>query len=497
MRILLYNFVQPEEPGAGGVGVYLNNLSRAMAKDHDVITLSSGDQYSPGRTEPRVEFSRDIHDRAIIVNSPIVAPAAYAFANTDMYLESDGLDFVPAQLAEKYGQIDVFHFHNIEGLTRSFFHKLRDVFPDSRILYSAHNYHPLCPRVSLWYQDRKVCEDFRDGQGCTVCHAPIFDDNYIRNRRRLIAAQKAHPRVMAFVDPAVSFAKWGRRMLIKARTRKQPTLNPAGNALLPNSAETYSAFRRSNISLFRDVFDRVLAVSDRTRKVIVDRGVPADRVEVSYIGTAYKETYLSSTKIRDVGDGLHLGYIGYMGREKGFTFLLECLEKMPADVAAQTTVTIAAKNTFPELHARMKKVGNRFKKLRYFNGYTHANLGEVLEGVNLGLIPVLWEDNLPQTAIELVARGIPTLTSDHGGAQEIAHNPKFIFQAGQHDAFIDRVCRISRRELDLAEFWKSDMRVFSMDEHVEDLMRHYRASESRTPGQAEIGSVSAVVGVGG
>lgn len=482
MRILLYNFVQPEEPGAGGVGVYLNNLAKALARDHDVITLSSGDRYSPRRKEPRVEFSRDIYDRAVIVNSPILAPAAYAFANADTYLESDELDFVPALLAEKYGKIDVFHFQNIEGLTRSFFHKLREVFPDAPIIYSAHNYHPLCPRVSLWYQDRKVCVDFNEGHGCTVCQAPVFDEHYIRNRRRLIWTEQAYPRAMAFVGPAVSFAKFGRRMLIKARTRNRPAetaapLNPAGNSLPTNSAATYAAFRRSNNELFRDVFDRVLAVSERTGKVIVDRGVPAERVSVSYIGTAYKETYLTSTKIRDVGAGLHLGYIGYMGREKGFPFLLECLERLPADVAAATTVTLAAKNTSPELHARMKKVGARFKKLRYYDGYTHANLAEVLDGVNLGLIPVLWEDNLPQTAIELIARGIPTLTSDHGGAHEIAHNPKFIFEAGQHDQFVDRVCRIASRNIGLDEFWKSDMRVFSMNEHVADLMRYYRGGE--------------------
>lgn len=481
MRILLYNFVQPEEPGAGGVGVYLNNLAKALGKEHQLITLSSGDQYTPTRKEPRVAFRRDVYDRAVILNSPVLAPAAYAFANADAYLESDALDFVPALLAGKYGRIDVFHFQNIEGLTRSFFHRLREAFPDARLLYSAHNYHPQCPRVSLWYQDRKVCEDFREGQGCTVCHAPVFDDNYIRNRRRLIALQKSYPRAMAFVDPAVAAAKWARRTLVRMRTRNRPALNPAGTALATNSAETYAAFRQANNDLFRDVFDRVLAVSERTGKVIVDRGVPADKVAVSYIGTAYKETYLRSTKIRDVGDQLHLGYIGYMGREKGFTFLLECLERMPDDVAAATTVTIAARNTFPELHARMKKVAARFRQLRYFDGYTHANLGEVLEGVNLGLIPVLWEDNLPQTAIELVSRGIPILTSDRGGAQEIAGNRDFIFEAGRHEQLVDRLCRIARRELDLGRFWTGEMRVFSMDEHVEDLMRHYRPAPTAAP----------------
>lgn len=477
MRILLYNFVQPEEPGAGGVGVYLNNLARALVgHDHDVITLSSGDRYSPTAREPRVEFIDDTYHRAVIVNSPAIAPAAYSFGDPDTYLTSKALDFVPALLAERYGQIDVFHFQNIEGLTKSFFVTLREAFPDARIIYSAHNYHPVCPRVSLWYQDRVLCTDYRDGLACTMCLAPVFDPGYIRGRRRLMWLEKAYPRAMGALMPALAAAKYARRALVKRRGQADVIENPEAATPTSASSASYADFRRSNIALFADIFDQVLAVSKRTGQVIVDRGVPESKVAVSYIGTAHKATYLSSSKIADIGNELHLGYIGYMGTDKGFNFLLESLEKLPAEVARTMTVTIAAKNTFPERHARMERLRDRFKALRYFDGYTHANLDQVLAGVNVGLIPVLWEDNLPQTAIELVSRGIPVLTSDRGGAQEIAENDRFIFRSGDHDDFVDRMVRISRRDIALGDFWEQPMRVFSMDEHVEDLMRYYRTA---------------------
>lgn len=472
MRILLYNFVQPEEPGAGGVGVYTRNLADALSRDHEVIALSSGDRYSPRRQEPRLEFSRDAFDRAVVVNSPVIAPAAYTFGDMRTYLDSDGLDFVPGQLAQRYGRIDVFHFHNIEGLTRSFFYRLRETFPEARILYSVHNYHQLCARVSLWYQNRAVCGDYRDGEACTVCHAPVFNTAFMTNRRRLIWAEKKYPRAMAFVAPATRAAKWARRTALSVRARGRPELDQASTSLPTAPAADYRAFRLSNIELCRNVFDRVLAVSERTGKVIVDRGVPADAVAVSYIGTAHKSEYLRSEKIRDVNGGLHLGYIGYMAREKGFNFLLECMERMPADLAAQITLTIAAKKD-PVLHPAMQARAGRFKALRYFDGYTHSNLGDVLAGVNLGLVPVLWEDNLPQTAIELVSRGIPILTSDRGGAQEIAENPAFIFNSGDHADFIDRIARIADGTLSLAAFWERPMRIFSMEEHVADLLRYY------------------------
>ena len=474
MRILLYNFLQPEEPGAGGVGVYLKNLAGALEQvGHEIIIMSSGDRYSPVKRTPWVEFSHDGRDRAIVVNSPVLAPAVYSFDDPQTYLASPLLDHVPGELAERYGDIDVLHFHNVEGLTRSFFYRLREVFPNARILFSAHNYHSMCSRVTLWYQDRVSCEDYRCGVACTMCLAPRFDPERVRNGRRLVWAKRAYPLVGVLAPPALRTLRTAQRYWRQLRQGKRSDGTDQTVSLTASPASAYAAYRQTNIALFEHLFDRVLAVSQRTRDVLVAKGVAASTLSVSYIGTAHQETYLNSRKITDIGDALHVGYIGYMTRDKGFYFMLDCLEAIPDAVASGMIVTVAAKNTDADAHVRLEELGKRFRALRYFDGYTHANLDAVLNGVNLGLIPVLWEDNLPQTAIELVSRGIPILTSDRGGAQEIANNPQFTFPAGAHADLIERLCRLSNGEAKLADFWSGPMRILSMDEHVTDLARYY------------------------
>jgi glycosyltransferase involved in cell wall biosynthesis len=482
MRILLYNFIQPEEPGSGGVGVYMNNLAKALiGSGHDVITMSSGDLYSLLRQQPRIEFAHQGHDRAVLWNSPVVSPAYFTFGDPQSYTDSSDLDFAPALLRERYADIDVFHFQNIEGLTSSFFHKLRSAFPGARLIFSVHNYHTMCSRVTLWFQNRTVCEDYRDGVACTMCGVRTFDLHIVRRERRLLGARSRHPRLALLASPCFKVARLGWRLLQRARAWKAERKEAAVPNSMPANAAAYAKLREGNINLFRDVFDRVLAVSARTRQVMIERGAPAEKIAVSYIGTAHKEAFLTSTKITDVGAALHLGYIGYMTRDKGFHFLLDCLERLPKDVAARMTVTIAARNTDPDARARVEMLGSRYDAVRYFDGYTHDNLGTVLQGVNLGLIPVLWEDNLPQTAIEMVSRGIPIVTSDRGGAQEIAQNARFTFPAGDHAALIERIEQIGNGDIALSEFWASEMRIFSMEEHVADLMQYYRPSVSRQP----------------
>ncbi len=88
-----------------------------------------------------------------MINSPVIAPAHENFFGIPAYLNSPGLDGVPQRLKDRYGAIDIFHFHNIEGLTRGFFGALRATFPFAAILLSAPDYNLVCPQVNLWKRE--------------------------------------------------------------------------------------------------------------------------------------------------------------------------------------------------------------------------------------------------------------------------------------------------------------------------------------------------------
>src|SRR5690606_37858124 len=86
---------------------------------------------------------------------------------------------------------------------------------------------------------------------------------------------------------------------------------------------------------------------------------------------------------------------------------------------------------------------SRFAALTWHDGYQPTELPAILEGVDLGVVPVQWEDNLPQVAIEMVAHGVPILTSDRGGAQELGGaNPDFTFRAGDPTDFSARLVAV-------------------------------------------------------
>lgn len=486
LDIVLYNYVQPSENGnpGGGVTVYLRNLSTTLrAMGHRVRILSAGDRYNPLRTKPYL--SRRSEDEFIIFNSPVVAPAIFSFHDPDVYLRNGSLDDVPDALSRELPNVDVFHFHNIEGLTQGFLHSLKKKYPRSAFLYSAHNYNIACPQVYLWKNDRGNCVDYENGNACINC----VSKKYGRRRKMLLNAVKTPIKAIRqkdspLVSAIYSMDKYLARVTgSKTRGGKQPlsiqdSARHEGHAA---SASDFVAYRQAGISLVDDYFDTTLAVSDRTKQILVSLGAKPERISVSYIGTKHMERLQQARRKEPGSANLHVGYIGYMREDKGFFFFLDAIESLPPDVASAMDITIAAKFTDAAAVQRMRSMAPMFRSYRTFDGYTHADLEKILEPVNLGIVPPLWEDNLPQVAIEFVTHGIPILTSNFGGAQEIAGNSGYVFDASRPENLREKLCGFVRGNSEPPSFWTGNLKLRSNDQHANEILRFYAEAMGRIP----------------
>lgn len=473
MKVLLYNYAQPNEGEGGGVSIYQGNLARVLAsRGYTVILLSSGMRYSLPGSRAFIRRLDDTFLRADIVNSPVVAPAPDAFYEVASYNNSDGLDGMPGLLRANFSEIDVFHFQNIEGLTRRFFLHLRESFPAARLIYSAHNYNLVCPQVHLWHQNKEACVDYREGHDCVDCLIGFARRPHHQQIRPIEAALVRLG--LSRTDLAVRSARRVARTVLQAGdTALQRGRRLAGQpARREADAAMYREFRHGNAALCNQVFDQTLAVSKRTSAVLAARGVDPSRIAVSYIGTAHKQAFLQAVRITSF-ETLNLGYLGYARPDKGFFFLLNALESMPAPLACRIELTIAALVKDAAVQERIEALRSRLKSVTHHDGFTHATLDRVIAPVNLGIVPVLWEDNLPQVAIEMVSRGIPILTSDRGGAGEIADNADFSFKAGSATSLHECVAAIIDGRVALGSFWLNPPRIYSMEEHVTDLMQYY------------------------
>lgn len=471
MRILYYNWIQFDnaENKGGGVSLYQRNLIEVMCQnpDNEIFFLSSGREYCTPIADPYIQetdncFGNSCHSYTV-VNSPVLATGNYLnSSDLSVYLKEAGLYRLIRDFISEIGGIDVIHFNNFEGLSLSVL-RLKEAFPDVQMIYSLHNYFPFCTQVNLWSHGCENCLDYQDGSRCPDCHDIGVSSAKIKEKLALDALYKSQ-------TEQLSLEEYQRRQ--QAIDDKYSADKHKEN----RKADVYRCFREETATAFNRYVDCILAVSNRVREIAVSMGIQTDKIRTSYIGTKFASDQIKVCMNNTITDYFTIIYLGYMRIEKGFYFLLNVCENMPEDYAGKIRLIFATKVTDSKAKERIYDLKTKFGDVILHDGYTHENLKSILSGVHLGVVPVLWEDNLPQVAIEMVSYGIPILTSDLGGACELTTTSGFTFCAGDEQDLLAHIQFFVENPQCLEQFFDGVMQLKTMEEHVENLSMIYKES---------------------
>lgn len=481
IRVLYYNWVDylDSERRGGGVTVYQRNLMNALfdTKGVEPYFVSGGIAYDFLSRRPRWERirhgARQNRDRRFeIVNSGLLAPAHHSFGS-DAQLDHKKTQQVFFDFIARNGPFDIVHFNNLEGLPASVL-ELGHQFPNTKVVLSLHNYYPICPQVNLWKRETKHCDDFKNGQDCETCIGPQPSPISLRLAHALSYRLKR----LGVLPESWLFGRiFGTALSLWRSRRWFRWLMAQPKPASPPDPERFKRRRETMVATINQHVDRVLCVSRRVREIAGRYGIDAVKTKTEYIGSEHARRFAANPNPRPlVGeDGrITICYLGYMRRDKGFFFLLDSLEKLPKKIARRFTIVIAAATADPHTMARVHALSDRFGSLVHHDGYTPDMLDEILEPVTLGIVPVLWEDNLPQVAIEMHARKITLLTSDRGGAQELSGHADWRFTAGSTKALVAKLRWVAESKPDMTSYWRHALIPPTPEQHVETLLRHYQ-----------------------
>lgn len=497
MKVLYYNWVDylDDEKRGGGVSLYQRNILSALDKQDEVEAtfLSSGVSHDLVSKRPRWERTRhgpehDRHRRFEIVNSGVLSPAHFSFGNPRQVAHEPTrqcfFDFI-----EKTGPYDVVHFNNLEGLPASVL-ELKTRWPSCRVVLSMHNYYPFCPQVNFWYREQENCTDFDGGRKCQDCLLAPKDERFLRLAHAVAYRLKCldiRPGSKTFDTVFRYVLGVGRRLervyrKVRGMFRRSGPRRDAGRSQPPTPGAKFAARRKTMIDLINANCDQVLCVSDSVAQLVERYGLDPDLLHTAYIGTGHSDRFDTTVPRGSLTrqDGtVNLAFLGYMRRDKGFFFLLEALESLPDEMTSRLNLLIAAHSVGEPVMERLRQLGRRLGKLEFHDGYDQSELDMLLKDVDLGVVPSLWNDNLPQVAVEIHARHIPLLVSDMGGARELAGFDDLVFHAGDHASFRSRLEAVLTGSIDLEAYWAGARRPVSMQEHIEVLRDSYSGPAKR------------------
>ncbi|EAA6844215.1 glycosyltransferase [Salmonella enterica] len=467
MNILYINWVPSRffHTKGGGVSIYQKNLiDSAINKGHKVTYLTAGYIYSPISPSVKIRHVKSSLFEKLeeyeIINSEVMAPSFYSFDEVNKYFSENKSRDVFLDFLRKKSGFDVIHFNNMEGFPATWLDAKHE-WPNTKFVLSLHNYFPFCAQVNLWHKDRENCIDFADGKKCLDCNIFKVNTSVIKIEimiEDLLGDRPITHKLKRLIYPT-------KKIMHKIISRNEEVLLP-----------DHRIRREKFVHYINNSFDSVLAVSERVKQIAINMGINSDICHVSYIGTKHADKMNDNYKVcAKSKDHLTIAYLGYMRFDKGFYFLLDTLEKMPQSLAKNISFILAAPITDPQSYDKLMNMKSKFYSIVIYDGYSQLDISKILHPVDLGLVPVMWEDNLPQITYEFVSNGVPVLASNLGGASELSSSNDFMFKAGDSGSFINKIEALLNSDVSLQDYWKyfHRDRVKTMDAHVNELISNY------------------------
>lgn len=467
-RILIYNWIPFDDPNfwGGGVSIYCTNLIKAFKYYYPSINiyfLSSGFAYDAKKDKP---FIRKINNSFFnkndfwgnvqqyeLVNSPVPAPITRLMVNPSSAIANETIKDVFYKFIIGHGPFHAIHFNNIEGISLDVF-DLKQQFPNCKFIYSIHNYVPFCPHGFYYMRHKhRICSEKRTGSDCIVCSRIDIKHNIGKEIYEVCGLHGNDPK--ACIDQKT----WVEALNLDSLDHE-------------TDAEHILDYCHAAVEKINNNCDVILAVSDRVKTIALQNGMTKDKLKTSYIGTAVAENQTRKAATRAGSDILKIIYLGNQIHieEKGYPFLVSALAEMPSQHASRIDLVFTMRPPVPsDIHSRLR----HFHSLKIIEGYRHEELRSILSGCHLSIVPVLWEDNLPQIAIESVAYGVPVLASSAGGASELCKSPLFKFEAGNGKDLRDKLVRFLNSPQDLQKYWEHHDGLTTMSEHAAEMYKMY------------------------
>ncbi len=394
----------------GGAIIHVETLMEYLKEEGFHNFYFCGGRYNLFWPKPYIKrWSKEYVEIYELVNSPNLI---WSFGNPGIHISNTKIESLFLTIIEEI-KPDIIHFHELESLTGSLLSIARGL--KIPYLVDIHNYWYLCPQRDLIDTNKKVCTDWNEGIKCTTCKVLpsssrvgwmfvgyVRDtflggllDKLVRTYYTRRIKQEAY-RVMVTSEKDAELYKRRREFFISE-------LNAAGALIFPSkrTCEIYSFYGIRNPDSY------VLLPLNKNFNIIKPKK----------IGEIRKQ------------DVLRFGYIGSVIPNKGVHIIINAFEQLEAKYLSRCHLYIYGHGD-PAYIEHLKKSG--LQNIFFYGSYLPDEINNVLENIDVAIIPSLWEDCSPVVLTELQLSKTPILGSRIGGIEErIKHGINgYLFEPG-------------------------------------------------------------------
>ncbi|MDO8869861.1 MAG: glycosyltransferase [Methanobacteriaceae archaeon] len=378
------------------------NLMKFQAKKGNEVHYFFSGRYYPFSKTMIKNYKKDGIIMHELINSPIL-PSKCALENKKEVYEFENL----FREIIKSNKPDIIHIQEILGLPYSLIDILKEEL-GIPIVMTLHDYYPLCPTVKLYRIDKTICSENEVGPMCLLCC------NNFEGRAYFLLATVAY-HLEKFKIPVFNIYNRIFKFIqnIRSDKIKDPKINfpvtPIYN--YEKISNLYQDRRDSNILKLKKI-DSFISPSTKTKEIYQTfLGEDSQIFIVQNLLNHFNN--INFKKTRHYDNSINFGVLnGFSSVEKGSQFLLETIDILKSYSNRYNIYILGEIDKSRELEL------NKHENVIIKGHYDTKDLDNILDAIDVGIIPSVWEEVYGFVGLEFLSKGIPVIGNNLGGITE-------------------------------------------------------------------------------
>jgi glycosyltransferase involved in cell wall biosynthesis len=383
----------------GGLVAYVEDLmAEQLRRGDDVSYFFSGRQYPLARGPRLRRWDRDGVAMLEVVNSPLYDHGR----QPELEVSEPRVDRILEQVLA-HVRPDAVHVQELAGLPSSILDVIRH--SGTPAVVTLQDYFPVCSTFKLLDADGRVCTRLEIGADCAATTAADPRDPGLM----IEATIKYHARR----TPVLRRIESTRLNPWFHRTSKRVAGAEAGrraNAAAPPPA-AFQRRRELNVERLNRA-DCVIAMSHRVAAIYERLGVDPERLRTIHLTLAHIER-LTPRRASAPGESplTFATLAGFESEAKGARLLIEAMRLLAGRAGEGRCRLLVLGHVDP----RFRELAAGVPGIEIGRPFKPAELDTILDGVDVGLVPSVWEEAYGYVGVEFMAKGIPVIANAIGG----------------------------------------------------------------------------------
>jgi glycosyltransferase involved in cell wall biosynthesis len=314
---------------------------------------------------------------------------------------------------------------------------------------TLHDYWFMCPLITLLRMDGRICKRPAPLARCVWC---LLSE---KRRYRL-------PDIQLYSRLGGAFVRLNRSETLGRLMGVTPLLELV-------------AERRAYLKRVLEAFDAVISPSRFLIQKVEEYGFQPRRM--IHLPFGLDQAHLFRPKPGNPSTKLRIGYLGQFGPHKGVHLLIAAFRQLTKRPDS-CELTLHGRISDATLYERdLLRMVRRDPAITFAGPYPNHEVGQVLNDLDVIVVPSLWYENRPTVIVEAHATGTPVVAARLGGMAElIKHNENgLLFKTGSVRGLTEQLQRLLDEPTLLPQLQSGIRPVPAMEEEMATLIAVYES----------------------